>query len=161
MVAWFPEEGIVWTGDWCGSVLNLRCSLVAVSDHRRTEATGLGGEPQAGSPDPAGGQPAVPAPEEVCGHDGLKARIADLPELGSGDGPDGERSTPGGRPHLRSAGRGVCVPGGDFGCLLAPRDRLGTGPDSGSGTGTDRPAPGAGAATAGAGSVPHSDRGVQ
>src|SRR6266851_1138240 len=106
----------------------------------------MDGEPQARATADAGRQSALPAEAEVRGDHGLRSRSTGVSESGAADDADRHRSALAGRHHLRSAGSGVRLPGGDSGRLLAARDRLGVGLDAGGFAHAGSPAHGAVAA---------------
>src|SRR5947209_1129083 len=98
------------------------------ADHGGAAARGLGGESQTSAAADARGQFAVFAAASVCAHHGLGPPVAGVSQPGAGT--EGERleSALGGRYYLHSAVGGVCVPGSDSGCVLAPGCRLGPAP---------------------------------
>ena len=111
----------------------------------------------------ARGQPAVRAEAEVRGDHRFQPRRARSTRTWRGEmALTGDQSALGGRHHLHPAAGRVRVSGGGSGRLLAPRDRLGAGPDAGRRSDAGGAAHGAWLRrAAGPGLVHHSDRGTQ
>src|SRR5208282_6508520 len=99
--------------------------------HAGTAPTRLDRELETGLSIDARGQSALRAEAEVRGDDRFQSWAEGLSEPGAADGADRCRSALAGGHHLHPAARRVRVSGCCSGCLLAPRDWLGAGPDVG------------------------------
>src|ERR1019366_4175221 len=126
----------------------------AAANHSGTAAAGLDGEPEEGLPAHAGRQSVVFPETEIRGNNRFQPWPESLSESGGKDDTDRHGPTVDRGYDLYPAAGGVRLCSRNPGCLLAPCDRLGAGPDHGGRTHFECTADGLVTASGGTGSGP-------